>query len=264
MRIATFADIHGNAWALEQVLADIALAAPDLVLFLGDALIRVPAPRQTMDLLMGVEHQAVRGNYDWFITGGFPGEERRLIKEPFLIDEIAWIKQQLRADQLKYIADLPLTLRFFTGTPQEIVVCHASPGRVFGGLFPSPQEHHQGMTDEQCLDLLQGEAAPLAICGHTHAVMDRRVGEYRIVNPGAVSLGWNEYDQVDGLAHWALLTWCGTEWQVEHRTAGYDHRAVWQSYSNWELWPYMRQFDKPLWWGEKAHSFAEAIVCNDL
>ena len=40
----------------------------------------------------------------------------------------------------------------------------------------------------------------MVVCGHTHAQFDRRVGGYRVVNPGNVGLQFGERG-----AHWAIL-----------------------------------------------------------
>lgn len=256
MRIAAFADVHGNWWAMEAVFEAIRRERPDLVVFLGDAILRVPAPRETMERLRAFNHQPVRGNYDWFVIGGFPGEEERLRREPFLIDEVAWTRQQLSADDLAYLEAMPIDRRLFPGEPQELLACHASPGKAFGGIFPPPEAHPFGMSDEACLALLEGETAPTLLCGHTHAAMDRQIGPYRVINPGSVSLGWNERDEMDGYARWALLDWDGRRWRVSFRREGYDHRRVWEAYRNWPLWPQTRRYEKPRWWGERARRFA--------
>lgn len=256
MRLALFADVHGNPWALESILRAIRREKPDQVIFLGDALLRVPAPKESIELIRSIPHISIRGNYDWFVIGGFPGQERRFQEEPFLPDEIAWTKEQLSADDLKYLDDMPLTVRLFEGTPQEVVLCHASPGKAFGGIFPPPEKHDWGMTDDQVRPLLEGESAPTVLCAHTHAVMDRRIDRYRVINPGSVSLGWNQHAEMDAYARWALITWNGRDWDVDFRAEAYPTKPVWDAYLKWPLWPMVRNYPKPKWWGEKAEYFA--------
>ncbi len=255
MRIALFSDTHGNAVALAAVLAAIQRESPDVVAFLGDAVMRVPMPAETMALLRSLPHVAVRGNYDWIVTGDFPNRERRFATEPFLPAEIAWVRQRLSTEDKAYLDQLPITVRLFSGTPHEIVLCHASPGKCFGGLVPA-YSHCGPMTDEQTLALLEGEPAPLVACGHTHCGMDRTVGRYRIINAGSVSLGWSLHDNIDGLAWWALLDRRPAGWQVQFRSASYDHTRVWRAYEAWELWPLLREYKHPRWWGDEARRWA--------
>lgn len=258
MRIGVFGDVHGNAWALEAALKSMKRTGVDLVVFLGDALIRVPAPAETMALLLSVPHLAVRGNYDQFLIDAAAGEGGpTCVPEPFR-DEVAWTLEQLSDEELAYLIAMPETIRLFEGEPRSVVVCHGSPGRVSEGLFPV-YSHYKRMSDEDCLELLQGEPARTVLAGHTHAVMDRQVGAYHILNPGSISLGWNEEDRMDGLARWGLLEWSGGRWRMQVQAVEYDHASVWQAYEKWPLWPQVRQFTKPRWWAEAARSFAHSL-----
>ncbi len=62
MRFAAIADIHGNHLALEAVIADIRAQGTDLVVNLGDSLSGPLEAGLTADLLMPLDHHAVRGN----------------------------------------------------------------------------------------------------------------------------------------------------------------------------------------------------------
>ena len=76
MRVAALADVHGNAPALEAVLADVDLAEPDVVVFCGD-LTWGSLPRETLDLVRALRISArfVRGNADRAV--GTDTESRR-------------------------------------------------------------------------------------------------------------------------------------------------------------------------------------------
>lgn len=71
-----------------------------------------------------------------------------------------------------------------------------------------------------------GETSGLAVCGHMHVQLDRRVGDFRLVNAGSV--GWL-YEGRPG-AFWAPLgTPCGSEPQgrgVAFVEAAYDVRVA--------------------------------------
>ena len=72
MRIAVFADVHGNLLALEAVLADIASRSPDATVNLGDCLSGPLQAAATADLLMSRDFLTIRGNHD-----------RQLLDRPF-------------------------------------------------------------------------------------------------------------------------------------------------------------------------------------
>jgi predicted phosphodiesterase len=63
LRVAALADVHGNAPALEAVLAEVEQEAPDLVVFCGD-LTWGPLPEETIALARSVDARFVRGNAD--------------------------------------------------------------------------------------------------------------------------------------------------------------------------------------------------------
>src|SRR5688572_17514630 len=62
--LAVLSDIHGNCWALEAVLEDLARTPVDAILNLGDTLWGVLHPAGTTDLLMPLAIRHVRGNTD--------------------------------------------------------------------------------------------------------------------------------------------------------------------------------------------------------
>ncbi|MFN8537250.1 MAG: metallophosphoesterase family protein [Thermomicrobiales bacterium] len=64
-RIA-FTDIHANRTVLTPPLT--CAAAPDLILVGGDLTYKPAYPRETFELLATVEHQAVSGNTDIYVT----------------------------------------------------------------------------------------------------------------------------------------------------------------------------------------------------
>jgi predicted phosphodiesterase len=68
MRIAILSDIHGNLVALEAVLADLAKAAPDVTICLGDVAVTGPQPRQVIARLHQLSWPIVMGNTDaWLL-----------------------------------------------------------------------------------------------------------------------------------------------------------------------------------------------------
>jgi len=77
MRIAVLCDIHGNLPALQAVLAEVAQAGVDLVVFGGDVAAG-PMPVETIEVLAGYRGPArfVRGNADRQMVESFDGMPR--------------------------------------------------------------------------------------------------------------------------------------------------------------------------------------------
>ncbi len=92
----------------------------------------------------------------------------------------------------------------------RVLFCHASP-RNDEDVFL------EGTAPEHVEPLLDGVAANVVVCGHTHMQFSREVGGKRIVNAGSVGMA---YEDAPG-AYWALL---GPD--VEHRRTAYDPAAL--------------------------------------
>jgi predicted phosphodiesterase len=70
MRLAVISDIHGECFALEQVLQDIRQQGIEQMVCLGDALQGGSQPAETLARLRELNCPVVMGNADaWLITG---------------------------------------------------------------------------------------------------------------------------------------------------------------------------------------------------
>ena len=64
MRIAVFADVHGNSLALEAVLADLGRRGADLLVNLGDCASGPLWPGEATERQMALDAVTIRGNCD--------------------------------------------------------------------------------------------------------------------------------------------------------------------------------------------------------
>jgi putative phosphoesterase len=203
VRVAAHADVHGNAPALEAVLAEIEAEQPDLIVSCGD-LTWGALPRETLALLEPWRDRlrVVRGN-----------SERELLERKLSESDVArWQHEQhddpalhayverTRAQELVDVDGLGATL-FCHGSPRsdEECVTAATPAERVG-------------------QFMAGVEAACVVTAHTHMQYDRRVGETRLLNPGSVGL---PYEPEPGHAYWALL---GPD--VELRRTEYDLDAA--------------------------------------
>jgi predicted phosphodiesterase len=204
MRVAALADVHGNASALEAVLAELESEQPDLIVSCGD-LTWGALPRETVALLEPWRDRVrfVRGN-----------SERELVERKLLDSEVAlWQFEQHDGD-----ANL---LEYVAGTSQQVAV-------DVDGLGPTLFCHGSPRSDEECVtvatpaervaEFTSGLEEACIVTAHTHMQYDRRVGETRLLNPGSVGL---PYELEAGHAYWAML---GPA--VELRRTPYDLEAA--------------------------------------
>ena len=68
MRIAVVSDIHGNRTALEAVLKDLRLTAPDLILHGGDLADGGSSPVEIVDRVRDLGWKGVVGNTDEMLS----------------------------------------------------------------------------------------------------------------------------------------------------------------------------------------------------
>jgi putative phosphoesterase len=203
VRVAALYDIHGNAPALEAVLAEVEEAGPEVVLAGGDVVLG-PFPRETLELLdrLGDRLRLIRGNTDRMLveppvdpTAPSPWPERQ-----------AWVRGRLTETQLARFVGLSDTTVVDVDGLGAVLFCHGSPR--------SDEEILTRATPpERLSEVLAGIEQRVVVCGHTHVQFDRVVGGVRVVNAGSVGM---PYESQPG-AYWALL---GSD--VELRRTQYD------------------------------------------
>jgi predicted phosphodiesterase len=221
MRIAVISDIHGNALALEAVLADIERHKPDAILNLGDHIVGPLDPKRTAEMLAAVDAISILGNTDRYII-----EANLDDLEP---DE-RWIVDQLPADTMDWLRSLPATARF----EDQIFMSHGAPDsdeiywldRPKGNVFRTS-------TIAEIEAELPDAYLPLYCCGHTHVARIVALSDGRkVFNPGSVgrpSFNMSDPDSASRAgpeAAYALLTRSGNDWSIDLRQIPYDHKAA--------------------------------------
>ncbi|MBA4798535.1 MAG: metallophosphoesterase family protein [Rhizobiales bacterium] len=223
MRFAAIADIHGNAAALEAVLADIAaqgIATSDIV-NLGDCLSGPLEAGKTADILVPLGLLTVRGNHDRYLIEHAAGDMHEWEADAF---------RQLSPQHLDWLRSLP-----FDAVLRDVAyLCHARPQD--DGTYWLDQVTPEGnvvLRDRQEIEAwAEGIEQPLILCGHTHLPRAVRLSDGRlIVNPGSVGCPAFDddapvYHQVEAgspLASYAILEQTPVGWSVSFRLVPYDH-----------------------------------------
>ena len=198
MRVAALYDIHGNAPALEAVLADV--PADVAIVIGGDTAIGFE-PVRTLELLDALGDRAhwIRGNGDRIGSESGIWAERQ-----------KWASEQIGEARTRALADLRETLTLDVDGLGPTLFCHGSPR--------SDEESITRVTsDERLAEIVGGVEEATIVCGHTHQQFDRRIGDKRVVNAGSVGIPYEGRPA----AYWLLL---GPD--VEHRSTDYDVSAA--------------------------------------
>jgi putative phosphoesterase len=198
VRVAALADVHANAPALEAVLAEVASADVDLIVFCGD-LTWGPLPNETLAIVRAIETPVrfVRGNGDRCV--GVEMDHRG-----------DWMAEQHDAEATAFV----------NGFPSHVV-------EDIEGLGPTRFVHGSPRSDEECVtprtpservqQFMQGVPERVVVTAHVHVSYDREVDGVRLIGPGSVG---RPYEGERG-ARWALL---GPG--VELRCTDYDHERA--------------------------------------
>lgn len=224
MRLAALSDIHGNLWALEAVLADIARRGADVIVNLGDILSGPLLPGETADRLMALGLPTIAGNHERQVLTLAP--ERMAASDQYA-------HQQITQTQREWLGGLPATLllnedvQMVHGTPESDVTYWLESVTAPQGMRPA--------THAEVMERCAGARAPLVLCGHTHVPRAVQLDDGRlIVNPGSVGLQAYDDDRPyphlveNGTPHarYALLEKGVRGWQVELLAVPYDWRAA--------------------------------------
>jgi predicted phosphodiesterase len=208
-RLAVLADIHGNTWALQAVLADIERYHPDGFILLGDLLADGPDPVGTLSLLRTLPNATfVQGNTDRYLS-----DLSRVVpprsEMPDLIATWQWAVDQLGEDGCHFLASLPTDAAVETSAGR-ILATHGVPGDDEGFVDPEQPNTWTG---------LHWHSARLLLVGHLHVPFVLELDQGTVVSPGSVGIpsptGWR--------ASYALLDlYAGGRIAVQHVQVTWD------------------------------------------
>lgn len=207
--VAILADIHGNLPALEAVLEDIEVQAPDEVLVGGDLVGRGPQGSAVIREIRRRGWLSIRGNHEEYLLSF---RRRRVPPDWLHLEEWAasrWMAAELSEDDVEYLSTLAFSAR--CDSISQLLLTHGSPVATSDGLGPWTRA---GKLDR----LLAGIEESVLVCGHTHRPMVRELDHGLVVNVGSVGLPFNG----DRRAQYAIFTWVDGDCRVELRQVEYD------------------------------------------
>lgn len=224
MRFAAIADVHGNHFALEAVVADIRSQGITNIVNLGDMASGALDARRAVDIMMDLNATNVRGNHDRYITD-------YKLDDMWPSDRLA--HSQLEPAQMDWLRVLP----FSTIYRDEVYLCHATPdddNTYWMEAVTSEGIVHMA-TIEAIEEKAKGIAQSLILCAHTHIARSVRLRDGRmIVNPGSV--GGPGYRDVAPYPHmlevgtpdacYAIIEKRDGRWDITFRQVPYDHEAM--------------------------------------
>lgn len=205
MDVLVLYDIHGNADALDAVLADPRAASPDALVVGGDT---IPGAFATAALdrleAMDVPVHRVRGNGERETAAAIsapspaPDDAMRICAAHTL--------REIGPDRTRALAAAPTTVEL-----DGVRYCHAT-------LDSDEDIVTKHSPPERWAAAFGAAGGGLVVCGHTHQQDDRAVAGVRVVNAGSVGLPY----EGDGAARWLWVS----DGEPELRRTAYDAAAA--------------------------------------
>lgn len=219
MRVAVLSDTHGNLAAAEAVLEDIKQQAPDYIIAAGDLAMRGSHPAETVDLLFAECDALLMGNTDAYLSGLYlHGAYREA--DHWKTELLQWTREQLGAERLQKMGELPFSVRYSPRKGQDLFVCHANPKNLEDSLEPT-------MDEGAIRKWLQHVDATAMAFGHLHFPYRRRVGKLVIADVASAGIPRDG----DLRPAWGLFTWTPRGWRVQIRRVRYTVRKATQALS---------------------------------
>lgn len=223
-QIAVLSDIHGNRWALETVIKDIASRGIHDVFNLGDSLYGPLDPEGTARMLVKTGWITVRGN-----------EDRMLVSPPAVFenaDTLEYTIKSLGFETRGWLTSLRPTLEI-NGT---FFLCHGTPEKDDSYLLRDVTGSTTIEKTTECLEqAINKISLPIILCGHDHTPGAITLsGGKLILNPGSVGLPAyiddlpTPHSIENGTPHarYTLLMKTATGWKPEMITLSYDWEAA--------------------------------------
>jgi diadenosine tetraphosphatase ApaH/serine/threonine PP2A family protein phosphatase len=146
--VAIFSDIHANLPALTAVLADMEGQGITERLCLGDIVGYGASPAACVERLRTEGIPSLKGNHDAAVTHGF--EAAGVMKRVW-----DWTEEQLGADQLKWLEELPLVFE--------------QPGfQAVHAMLPAPENWNYVLNASDADLHFVFQTRPVCFIGHTH------------------------------------------------------------------------------------------------
>ncbi|KGJ93776.1 metallophosphoesterase family protein [Colwellia psychrerythraea] len=225
MKIALLSDIHSNVYALDAIIKDVKKHGVDLMVNLGDILYGPIAPKATYELLMAHEFVTICGNQDRQI---FQADQEEIEANPTM----QFILADLDTQALDWMKALPFDKQL-TG---EVYLCHGTPNDDLIYLLEDVQQGYAMLrSDEEIVNLLNGQQSSLICCGHTHTPRSVSLSTGQlVVNPGSVGL--QAYTDDEPLPHsmqnfthhasYSIVESSGSQWSVNNIKVPYDYQLA--------------------------------------
>lgn len=192
MKIAILSDLHGNIYALEQVLIKAKSEHVEKLLILGDIVGYYYRPDEILKLLSEWDYVFIRGNHEDILASIISGTADELsIKAKYGSAHYKALKE-LTSQQIDFLINSPTQL-YVPINSLNILLCHGAPWDHNFYLYPD--------TKSEILEKSQIDGVDFVFVGHSHYAFEYVGDKTRLVNVGSVG----QSRKCGGKAQWVLF-----------------------------------------------------------
>lgn len=207
MKLAVISDIHGNHYALNEVLKDASKTGIEMLLVLGDIVGYYYHPEKVLDLLAGWRYEIIKGNHEAILqdlqTGKLVAEE---VKKKYGSGHQLALKN-LDEKSLQRLFSLPEQKEVIIDNT-SIQLNHGAPWSINEYLYPD--------TGKEKLEQCDAANHDFVLIGHSHYSFSYRCAHCTLINCGSVG----QSRQKGGLANWAVINTANKSFEM--RATPYD------------------------------------------
>ncbi len=210
MKLAIFADVHGNKAALEAVLEDIDRQRPDAIICAGDAVNPFPESETVWETLRARNIPVVRGNHEEYMLAYYQPDRNPDIRQLIQFMPARFAAQKLSTHTITEIDALPLTRTISGPAGDDVLVCHASP-------VSASRSFAAGIDADMAAALTHIPAQTIA-GGHVHMQWQMRWRDKFLVLAGSAGQPFGATTD----AQYLMLTHRNGKWHAAHHTVPYN------------------------------------------
>ena len=192
MKLAVLSDIHGNHYALEEVLLVAKKIGVQQLLILGDIVGYYYHPELVMAMLSDWTHELIRGNHEKLLVQLLSGEiEQDILTKKYGSGHQLAI-EKLSAEQISILVNAPESKKIkIDGV--DILMCHGSNWDSGCYIYPDSSIEILEKCNEPLIDFV--------LIGHSHYPFVLRNKNSTLINVGSVG----QSRVLGGVANWLVI-----------------------------------------------------------
>lgn len=192
MKIGILSDIHGNHYALSEVLKIARKQKVEKLFLLGDLVGYYYHPDKVLEMLREWDCTSIRGNHEVILSQLLLKEMQALEVQRKYGSGHKFALEKLTEEQLKSLITAPDQLKVEI-EKVKILMCHGSPWDPDRYLYPD--------TEKEVLDKCDEKDTDLVLIGHSHYPFVVRNKFSMLINVGSVG----QSRTTGGVASWLLI-----------------------------------------------------------